>query len=123
MIDNHPKNVPGLRLVNVHESCTSKVCPECGSMLVEQTINQAPYHHTTRCTSSSYKQCSRRGKCIPRDEPGSRNIFVRGIKQVCDLLQHDNWDRMSEVAKLRVSDKEGHYGMMRIEKECIQVIY
>ena len=105
MIDNHPKSVEGLGLVTVHESCTSKVCHYCGSLLVEQRINGKPYHHTTRCTSPYYKECSYQGRCVPRDVPASINIFDRGLKQICDLFQHDNSQQMTAQEKQAVYDK------------------
>ena len=84
-IDQHPRTMPVVGLMLLHESCTSKICSYCGGLNMNVGImmedgKEKKLHHVTRCTSvkghENGKTCEMGGICRSRDIPGAEALLL-----------------------------------------------
>jgi len=84
-IDQHPRTMPVVGLMLLHESCTSKICSYCGGLNMNVGVKmedgkEKKLHHVTRCTSvkghENGKTCEKGGICRSRDIPGAEALLL-----------------------------------------------
>ena len=94
-IDNHPRVVQELKLVDINESCTSQICTYCGSLMRNSKVGGKHYHHSTYCTNTnkSTGKCQAYGICHPRDQPAADNQLLCLLHQVNTLTRTNNWQQ------------------------------
>ena len=116
-LDQHPRSMPGVGLMVVHESCTSKICSCCGGLNKNLEVGKKEdgtketIHHVTRCTSvkghENGKTCEMSRFWRSRDVPGAEALLLCTEYEAKCLFEKKmkngkTWKDMTKVQMINV---------------------